>query len=131
MNAPAVPKITFWRAVFAVLMLAGAYATYLRARYGLGGVTNLNDQFPWGIWIGFDILCGVGLAAGGFTLVAIVHIFNVERFSRSSGRRFLRHSSVMCWWWWRCCSTWGGRTGSGTRWCCGIRTRSCSKWPGA
>jgi Ni/Fe-hydrogenase subunit HybB-like protein len=80
MNAPEVPKITFWRAVFAVLMLAGAYATYLRVRYGLGGVTNLNDQFPWGIWIGFDILCGVGLAAGGFTLVAIVHIFNIERY---------------------------------------------------
>ena len=42
--------------------------------------TNLNDQFPWGIWIGFDILCGVGLAAGGFTLVAVVHIFNIERY---------------------------------------------------
>jgi len=49
-------------------------------RYGLGAVTNLNDQFPWGIWIGFDVLCGVGLAAGGFTLVAVVHIFNVERY---------------------------------------------------
>src|ERR1035437_3087613 len=61
-------------------MAAGAYATYLRVRYGLGGVTNLSAQFPWGIWIGFDILCGVGLAAGGFTLVAVVHIFNVERY---------------------------------------------------
>ena len=74
------PRITFWRVVFALLMAAGAYATYLRVRYGLGAVTNLNDQFPWGIWIGFDILCGVGLAAGGFTLVAVVHIFNVERY---------------------------------------------------
>jgi Ni/Fe-hydrogenase subunit HybB-like protein len=73
-------RLTIWRAIFAVLMAAGAYATYLRVRYGLGGVTNLNDQFPWGIWIGFDILCGVGLAAGGFTLVAVVHIFNIERY---------------------------------------------------
>jgi Ni/Fe-hydrogenase subunit HybB-like protein len=69
-----------WRGIFAVLMAAGAYATYLRVRYGLGGVTNLSDQFPWGIWIGFDVLCGVGLAAGGFTLVAVVHIFNIERY---------------------------------------------------
>ena len=76
----ALPKITVWRVVFAVLMIAGAYATYLRVRYGLGAVTNLSDQFPWGIWIGFDILCGVGLAAGGFTLVAIVHIFNIEKY---------------------------------------------------
>ena len=45
-----------------------------------GGATNLNDKFPWGIWIGFDILCGVGLAAGGFTLVAVVHIFNIEKY---------------------------------------------------
>lgn len=72
--------ITFWRVVFALIMLSGLYATYLRVFYGLGATTNLNDQFPWGIWIGFDILCGVGLAAGGFTIVAIVHIFNIERY---------------------------------------------------
>jgi Ni/Fe-hydrogenase subunit HybB-like protein len=40
----------------------------------------LSDRFPWGLWIGFDVLCGVGLAAGGFTLVATVHIFNIERY---------------------------------------------------
>jgi Ni/Fe-hydrogenase subunit HybB-like protein len=74
------PKITVWRAIFAAILLSGAYATYLRIFYGLGGVTNLSDQFPWGLWIAFDILCGVGLAAGGFTLVAVVHIFNVERY---------------------------------------------------
>jgi len=74
------PRLTIWRAIFAVLMAAGAYATWLRVAYGLGGVTNLSDQFPWGLWIGFDVLCGVGLAAGGFTLVAVVHIFNIERY---------------------------------------------------
>lgn len=74
------PKLTFWRAVFAVLMLAGAYATWIRFTQGLGASTNLSDQFPWGIWIGFDILCGVGLAAGGFTLAATVHLFNLEKF---------------------------------------------------
>jgi Ni/Fe-hydrogenase subunit HybB-like protein len=74
------PKMTVWRAIFAVVLLSGCYATYLRIRYGLGGATNLSDQFPWGLWIGFDVLCGVGLAAGGFTLVAIVHIFNIERY---------------------------------------------------
>lgn len=70
----------FWRAVFAVLMVAGAWSTFVRFYYGLGASTNLSDQFPWGIWIGFDVLCGVGLAAGGFTLAAIVHIFNLKSF---------------------------------------------------
>jgi Ni/Fe-hydrogenase subunit HybB-like protein len=74
------PKITVWRAIFAAIMLSGLYATYLRVFYGLGGSTNLTDKFPWGLWIGFDVLCGVGLAAGGFTLVAIVHIFAIERY---------------------------------------------------
>jgi Ni/Fe-hydrogenase subunit HybB-like protein len=74
------PKMTVWRAILAVILLSGLYATYLRVVYGLGGSTNLSDQFPWGLWIGFDVLCGVGLAAGGFTLVAIVHIFNLERY---------------------------------------------------
>jgi Ni/Fe-hydrogenase subunit HybB-like protein len=37
-----------------------------------------------GIWIGFDVMCGVGLAAGGFTLVAMVHIFNIEKYKPDS-----------------------------------------------
>lgn len=73
-------KITFWRVVFVVLMLAGAYSTYVRFFHGLGAATNLSDEFPWGLWIGFDVLCGVMLAAGGFTLMATVHIFNVKKY---------------------------------------------------
>jgi Ni/Fe-hydrogenase subunit HybB-like protein len=74
------PKLTFWRVVFVLILMAGAYSTYVRIFHGLGGSTNLSDSTPWGIWIGFDILCGVMLAAGGFTLMATVHIFNVERY---------------------------------------------------
>ena len=72
-------KFTFWKLVFLALMAAGLYATVVRFTQGLGRSTNLNDQFPWGIWIGFDVLCGVMLAAGGFTLTAAVHIFNIKR----------------------------------------------------
>jgi len=74
------PKITVWRAVFAAILASGLYATYLRVFYGLGGSTNLSDKFPWGLWIAFDVMCGVGLAAGGFTLVAMVHIFSIEKY---------------------------------------------------
>ncbi len=73
-------RVPVWKWVFIALMAAGAYATYLRAFHGLGAVTHLSDQFPWGIWVAFDVLCGVGLAAGGFTLVAVVHIFNIEKY---------------------------------------------------
>lgn len=70
---------TFWKIVFLFLMAVGVYATVVRFAKGLGPSTNLNDQFPWGIWIGFDVLCGVMLAAGGFTLTAAVHILNIKR----------------------------------------------------
>jgi Ni/Fe-hydrogenase subunit HybB-like protein len=72
-------KFTFWKLVFLALMTVGFYGTVVRFTQGLGQSTNLNDQFPWGIWIGFDVLCGVMLAAGGFTLTAAVHIFNIKR----------------------------------------------------
>ncbi len=73
-------RFTFWKGVFLVIMVAGVYATYVRFLHGLGASTNLSDQFPWGLWIGFDVMCGVMLAAGGFTLTAAVEIFNIKRW---------------------------------------------------
>jgi len=48
--------------------------------YGLGAVTNLTQASPWGLWIGFDMLAGVALAAGGFTLASPVYIFGLEDY---------------------------------------------------
>jgi len=61
-------------------LLAGAYSALLRFTKGLGTTTNLSAQFPWGVWIGFDVLCGVALAAGGFTISAVVYIFHIEKY---------------------------------------------------
>jgi len=73
-------KFTFWKVVGVIIIVAGLFSMYIRFTKGLGASTNLSDAFPWGIWIGFDMLCGVGLAAGGFTLCAVTHIFNIEKF---------------------------------------------------
>ena len=73
------PKLTFWKVVFLAILAVGMYATLVRFTQGLGASTHLSDKFPWGIWIGFDVLCGVMLAAGGFTLTAAVHILNIKR----------------------------------------------------
>ncbi len=75
-----VPRFTFWRGVLLVILALGTYATVIRFFQGLAASTNLSDSFPWGIWIGFDVLCGVALAAGGFTISATVYIFNLEKF---------------------------------------------------
>jgi Ni/Fe-hydrogenase subunit HybB-like protein len=47
---------------------------------GLGPTTNLSDHRGWGIWISFDMMAGIGLAAGAFTLAAVVYIFNLKKF---------------------------------------------------
>lgn len=80
MKFPGLFRVTFWKAVAVIFMTAGLIAAIWRYSHGLGATTNLSDRFPWGIWIGFDILVGVGLAAGGFIIAATVYIFNIERF---------------------------------------------------
>lgn len=51
-----------------------------RIIYGLGPSTNLSDNYPWGLWIGFDILVGIALAAPGLTLGTAVHLFGMEKY---------------------------------------------------
>ncbi len=58
----------------------GAGILLLRFTSGIGTVTNLSDQFPLGLWIGFDVMSGVALAAGAFVMAATVHVFRFERF---------------------------------------------------
>jgi Ni/Fe-hydrogenase subunit HybB-like protein len=79
MKAFTFPRITVWRVIATVLILAGVVAAIARFSKGLGATTNLNDEFPWGLWIGFDFL-GIGLAASGFTIVAAVHLFHAEEY---------------------------------------------------
>ena len=74
------PRFGFWTTAVGLLLVPFLVITFIRFTKGLGAVTNLNDSFPWGLWIGFDLLCGVGLAAGAFTLTAIVHLFNLKKF---------------------------------------------------
>jgi Ni/Fe-hydrogenase subunit HybB-like protein len=73
-------KITFWKAIGIVFILGGLVSGAARFIFGLGASTHLTDATPWGLWIGFDVVTGVGLAAGGFTLCGIVYIFNIKRF---------------------------------------------------
>ncbi|MCL4836839.1 MAG: Ni/Fe-hydrogenase cytochrome b subunit [Thermoanaerobaculia bacterium] len=80
MPEPGPYRLTFWRAFFFLTLAAGLPALVVRYTQGIGAVSNLSDEFPWGLWIGFDLLCGVGLAAGGFTVTAMVYLLNLKRF---------------------------------------------------
>ncbi len=72
--------VTFWRVVTAIIFTVGAYAMYLRFLKGWQASTNLTDLQPWGLWVGFGTLCGVGLSAGGFAIAAAVYLLGMERY---------------------------------------------------
>ena len=73
-------KVTFWRLTFLAVFVIGAYASIVRFSRGLGAASGLSDAFPWGLWIGFDVMCGVALAAGGFTIAATVYVLRLRKF---------------------------------------------------
>jgi Ni/Fe-hydrogenase subunit HybB-like protein len=62
-----------------VLVGAAAVASAIRFIFGLGATTNLNDTYPWGLWISFDVVTAVPLAAGAFTLGVVAHVFHIKK----------------------------------------------------
>lgn len=66
--------------ILSLIALNGLLFLLGRFVFGLGAVTNLNNQYPWGIWIGIDVAAGVALAAGGFTTAAVGHIFHKDEY---------------------------------------------------
>jgi Ni/Fe-hydrogenase subunit HybB-like protein len=66
--------------VVGVIFAAGLYATCVRFFRGLEASTNLSDPVPWGLWVGLNTLCGVGLSAGGFAIAAAVYILGLRRY---------------------------------------------------
>jgi Ni/Fe-hydrogenase subunit HybB-like protein len=63
--------------VLAVLTAFGLGVGFYRLAVGLDATTNLSKDFPWGIWISFD-LTTVALSGGAFTLAALVYVFHIR-----------------------------------------------------
>ena len=65
---------------FGLILAIGCPLIAYRFVYGLGAATNLIQTSPWGLWIGLDMLSGVALAAGGYTIATTVHVFGMEDY---------------------------------------------------
>lgn len=63
-----------------LLAVFGLGVGIYRLIYGLGAVTNLSDQYPWGLWISFDVMAGVALAAGGFTTTFAAYVMGWKKY---------------------------------------------------
>jgi Ni/Fe-hydrogenase subunit HybB-like protein len=72
--------LTPFNVIAGTIVIMGLMLTVLRFTQGLKTVTNLSDYNPWGIWIGFDLLVGVALAAGGYVTSAACYIFGMKKY---------------------------------------------------
>jgi Ni/Fe-hydrogenase subunit HybB-like protein len=77
------PNIKTWTPatiVMVVLIILGGAVALYRMLFGLGAATNMNDGYPWGFWLGLDVLGGVAMAAGGFIIACAVYLFNWKKY---------------------------------------------------
>lgn len=62
------------------IMILGLALIVYRFIYGIGSITNLSQDTPWGLWIGFDVVTGVAFAGGAYVLTFMVYILNIRKY---------------------------------------------------
>ncbi|MBQ4566783.1 MAG: polysulfide reductase NrfD [Desulfovibrio sp.] len=75
LTKPTIGNIITW-----IILAVGLVVTVMRFGLGIGAVANLDDNWPWGLWIGFDLLCGVCLAAGGYFTTVACYVMGMKHF---------------------------------------------------
>ena len=77
---PRGPWLTPFNAISIPVILTGLVIVVYRFIYGLGSVTNLSNDMPWGLWMGFDVVTGVALAGGAYVITFVVYVMKVEKY---------------------------------------------------
>jgi len=72
------PPIALVVLLLLTLLAAGIFIVRLATGWGL--VTNLNDNYGWGLWKGFNTLVGIALGASGFTTAFAVYVLGGEKY---------------------------------------------------
>lgn len=62
------------------IILLGTVLIVYRFIYGIGSITNLSQEVPWGLWIGFDVVTGVAFAGGAYVITFMVYILNIKKY---------------------------------------------------
>lgn len=72
--------LTPFNLVTGAIMLVAAVLLVVRFAKGLGSITNLSQDYPWGLWIGFDVVTGVAFAGGAYVVTFLVYILRLEKY---------------------------------------------------
>ncbi len=62
-------------------VLVAVFFLAKRFIFGIGAVSNMNDGYPWGIWIAYDVVVGTAFACGGYSMALLVYIFHKGEYS--------------------------------------------------
>ena len=71
---------TWFNVISIPVIITGLVLIVIRFVNGIGAVTNLTQEVPWGLWIGFDVVTGVAFAGGAYILTFLVYILNQKKF---------------------------------------------------
>ena len=72
--------LTPFNVISVPIILLGLGILVVRFVKGLGAVTNLSQEFPWGFWIGFDVVTGVAFAGGAYVITFAVYVMKLEKY---------------------------------------------------
>lgn len=74
-------KMFTWFNVISIpIMILGLVLIVIRFWKGIGSITNLSQEVPWGLWIGFDVVTGVAFAGGAYVITFMVYILNMKSY---------------------------------------------------
>ncbi|MDV2990328.1 MAG: Ni/Fe-hydrogenase cytochrome b subunit [Dehalogenimonas sp.] len=74
------PLFTPWSVLLLLLAIGALAVAAGKFIFGMHAVDNLSNDWPWGIWVSFNVMAGVALSAGGFVTAGIVYIFRIKRY---------------------------------------------------
>ncbi len=77
---PKGPVLTPFNVITVGIFATTAVLLAIRFAFGIGSITNLSQDVPWGLWIGFDVVTGVAFAGGAYVLTFIVYVLRVEKY---------------------------------------------------
>jgi Ni/Fe-hydrogenase subunit HybB-like protein len=77
---PKGPVLTPFNVITVGIFATTAVLLTIRFIFGLGSITNLSQDVPWGLWIGFDVVTGVAFAGGAYVLTFLVYVLRVEKY---------------------------------------------------
>jgi Ni/Fe-hydrogenase subunit HybB-like protein len=72
--------LTPFNLISAPIILLGAVLLVIRFTKGLGSITNLSQEYPWGLWIGFDVITGVAFAGGAYVITFMVYVLRQRQY---------------------------------------------------